>query len=108
MVQVACGLHLAMALAQRMMDIVALASLSHLPDRLVGLAVLLAAPCLEGLFIKIMVWLPLRSTWRERLADVLSFAVLTAIIWLDDALGCMLAAPPPPRRLCGDLPVRGR
>ncbi len=32
MVQVACGLHLAMALAQRMMDIVAFASLSHLPD----------------------------------------------------------------------------
>jgi hypothetical protein len=76
---------------------------------LAGLVGLLALPRLEGLINQLWRRLPVPETWRTRLADMvsqfllgmralqhpgraLSFAGLTAIIWLVDALGSTITA----------------
>lgn len=120
---------LATALTERLLDVIALVliglaaifSLEGLPDWLLsavkvmgalglaGLFVVLAAPRLENLLRRSLIWLPLPATLRVRLVNfmeqfllgmralqhpgrALGFAGLTAAIWLVDALGAMVIA----------------
>ena len=76
---------------------------------LAGLLVVFAAPRLENLLRRSLTWLPLPATLHARLMNVteqfllgmrafqhpgraLSFASLTVVIWLADALGAMVIA----------------
>ena len=76
---------------------------------LAGLVVVFAAPRLENLLRRSLTWLPLPATLHARLMNVmeqfllgmrafqhpgraLSFASLTVVIWLADALGAMVIA----------------